>query len=245
MHTATAEVTKMAGRKRQDGPRELKRGLPEVSAAAKAIRALQKPASKGGVALEAGPTPERLARAAGAYEVGEHHDRVVERITGGKIDQVTVKSTHIRINDAPFDRLIARQQLCPPPSESRPGEIEAARYRNAKLGEAGDRYRKLWYQAGLGPISAQDLTREGGRGSAPWAPYRSESQASARMEYRAAREALHTDHRSVLDQVLLAEVDLVTAGRNATGRRDDTAAAAIAVDRIICACATLVVFFKI
>jgi hypothetical protein len=51
------------------------------------------------------------------------------------------------------------------------------------------------------------------------------------------------DHRGVLDQVLFAEIDLATAGRNASGRADEKQAVAVAIDRLACACATLALHF--
>ena len=205
-----------------------KRQPPLVLAAAKALKALQRPAKDGGMALEAGPTPERLARAGQDWKVDEHHDAVVEHInSAGRREQVTVKSNHVRIKDAPFDRLVSRCLLAPGNS-----------HRNAILAQAGERYRELWHLAGLGPISAQDMTREG-HGSSPWAPFRTEHQLANRIAYRKAREALQSEHRMVLDEVVLAEQDLATAGRNASGRWQETAAIAVAVDRIACACATL------
>jgi hypothetical protein len=200
----------------------------EIAVAKRAIAAMRAREN-----LEDGPTPERLARAGKNYSVNEHNDRVVEMVSpDGRASQDTIASKHIRVTDAPFDRLASRCLLAPKDTD-----------KNRVLATAGERYRELWYISGLGPIRAQDLTREGDRVSIPWAPFQSERQASARLSYRRAREALHTEHRAVLDQVLLAEVDLATAGRNASGRVQETAAVAIAVDRIACACYTLAVHF--
>jgi hypothetical protein len=209
-------------------PKPLTPPLPSVAMAIKRMTTLRRSPREGGVALEAGPTPERLARCGEDWQVGEHHDAVVERISEARIEQTTVKSNHIRVGDAPFDRLVRRALLAPNNS-----------HRNALLGVAGERYRELWILAGLGPIRAQDLTRERTSAFSQWSPWRSQSIANNRIEYRKARLAVLPEHRMVLDEVVLAEVDLITAGRNATGRRDDTAATAVAVDRLACACASL------
>jgi hypothetical protein len=63
--------------------------------------------------------------------------------------------------------------------------------RNRLLYEAGDRYREMFYRAGLSGLSGIDLNGIGGGGSAPaWGMPVSEVAASHRIMWRRATEAV-------------------------------------------------------
>jgi hypothetical protein len=131
------------------------------------------------------------------------------------------------LGGAPFDELVRLRLLAP--GDALLGLVLAA---------AGERYRSLWRDAGRANIPSTAQGKKKGA-SAFAAPAVTRRDAARQDAYRRAREALPPEQRRVLDEVLLAEVDLATAGRNASGRRDEQQAIAIAIDRLACGCAIL------
>jgi hypothetical protein len=111
--------------------------------------------------------------------------------------------------------------------------------RNTILAAAGERYRALWREAGRSaPVALGTPTADATASAFAAKPF-SGRQAACREEYRRAREALPTEQRGVVDSVLLAEADLATAGRNASGRLEEGQAIVVATDRLACGCAIL------
>jgi hypothetical protein len=110
---------------------------------------------------------------------------------------------------------------------------------NAVLAAAGARYRSLWREAGRWASVAPGTPAVGVQESAFAGKSLSAGQAARRDEYRRAREKLPAEQRGVLDEVLLAEGDLATAGRNASGRQEESQAVVVATDRLACGCAIL------
>lgn len=103
--------------------------------------------------------------------------------------------------------------------------------RNGVLFEAGVRYYRHWYGAGLSPVAAMDMDRcGGGEGNPAWATPTSEHAANHRDELRNARGRLGDYLRTWIDAIVIDERNPAEVGRDLTGRLDRQTAAAIAIE---------------
>ena len=143
-----------------------------------------------------------------------------ERIAQAGSDFTVSRDGHIRVTDAPLERMFARRQLS---SDER---IAEARY------EAGRRWRNDWHMSGLsGPGAINYAATVRGEGNSPWGMPVSVRAAEARQQFRKAFRALGATAR-VVGAIVLDETDTVDVGRYVTQRRDRTRAIAAAMEQL-------------
>lgn len=155
-----------------------------------------------------GPTPERMAKAGEAFEVGHH-------------GVVTIRSSPLEWLERQW-QLDARARV---PEERRRGLSPV-------LYGVGVRYRHHWHFSGLLPtVGSIDLNRIFAASSGNIGMPSSEAQAHHRQQYRLAQQAVGLILGRVLDNVVCMEMSLADAGR-LCGWRDEETARRKAVDMV-------------
>lgn len=185
---------------------------------------------RGGADVEV-PTPERLLKAGDAVSI-ETYSRSAEVHRNGRVAADTA-ARRLRIDDGPLARLRARGLLA--------NGADAAQ-RNAILGDAGERYRRHWYHAGLEPLRTLDIARErvsGGQGGL----LRTERQMVHFQSFGRAVAAIPKDMRHVVDAIVLHDRDPVEIGREISGYRQDKQATAVSLYVLRSGLAALAVHF--
>jgi hypothetical protein len=143
-----------------------------------------------------------------------------ERIAQAGKDFTVSRDGHIRVTDAPLERMFARRQLS---SDERIAEAMHA---------AGCRWRNDWHMSGLsGPGAINYAATVRGEGHSPWGIPVSVRAAEARQQFRKARVALGAAAATV-GAIVLDEVATVDVGRFLIKRRDRTTAIAAAMEQL-------------
>ncbi|WP_298354014.1 hypothetical protein [Rhodoblastus sp.] len=202
-------------------PRKCKITLPrlaslETPSRESARRALQKFERAGARAPQA-PSVERLLRAGGAARV-ETFSEAVEISRGDKFVTETVDCVRMRLDDGPLARLRDRNQL-----------DRADKARNFALAQAGEKYREIFFRAGLDPLRTLDPSREVNAAFSPNGMWRCESQIENLQKFRAAREAIPQDFREPLAAIVLEDREIVDVGREIGAYKDAKMAGAVAL----------------
>lgn len=181
-----------------------------LAVAKEAVRQFRANGARAGQA----PTPERLLRAGGCAVI-ERFSEAREVVRGGRVETATVEACRVRVCDAPLDRLAMRRQIAPKDFE-----------RNELLALAGHRYRELWFTAGLHGLRGTDPGRISMRRCRPEF-FGSGRQIDAFEAYCTASNWLTGHERTVVDAVVLDEVEPVEIGRLISGYRQVQQASAI------------------
>ncbi len=181
-----------------------------------ARRALQKFERAGARAPQA-PSAERLLQAGGAARV-ETFSEAVEISRGDKFVTETVDCVRMRLDDGPLARLRDRNQL-----------DRADKARNFALARAGEKYREIFFRAGLDPLRTLDPSREVNSAFSPNGLWRCESQIENLQKFRAAREAIPEDFREPLAAIVLQDREIVDVGREIGAYKDAKMAGAVAL----------------
>lgn len=185
-----------------------------LRAADKMLRTFRR---KGATVAEV-PTVERLMHAGEAVRI-ETYSRSVEVVRDGRAIADTVAAQRLRIDDGPLARLRTRGLLAT--------GTDAAQ-RNAILGDAGERYRRHWYHAGLDGLRTLDISRErvsGGQSGL----LRTERQVAHFQLFGRAVAAMPEETRRVVDAIVLHDRDPIEIGRDVSGYRQDKQATAVAL----------------
>lgn len=149
------------------------------------------------------PTPERALRANGSMRQGA--DKV------------------LRLEDAPLDRLAARNQLHP---------------RDARLNriykEAGEEYYRDYMLSGMSQLKAMDPSRiqvDGNAGSRDGLPATASAEFH-RKRFFAAQRYIGPEFSPIVDAVVLREEALTEVGKRVRAAWSNGASSAVALDRL-------------
>jgi len=213
----------------------------EIKGARRAIREFRRVSNQSGcgpVTPEA-PTPERLAQVgAENFEIEEFNEIAIAATVMSGRAVLYEHQRHMRVAACPLEQLKRRQLLAPDVTISvrgSDGRMTAKRvdraYENIGLAMAGERYYSLWAEWNQDQIGSSNFEFSSSAGLSP-SFFKTLAQLDSWQRWKAAREAIYKPHQSIVDDIILAEIDLLETGRKHTAYTGRDTAIAVALDRL-------------